>query len=441
MKPRRPGIARLIAAARNLFAPSGYLARRPYAVAASLTLAASYGLTLRLLFGSAEVGDGAFDLASLVLVLLLRFGLLPLLSSRRAADAALDPWISLLALIPLLDLCLVIALSAAPSQHTDPAEGRAYRRPLTRRRLWIAVALGVAMSVGAVAFGTLLVGHYRTGLFLHMPFLIGATTGYFVNVGGDIGLSPTLRTQALLMVIAGMALIGAALEGVVCLVMALPLTLPMALLGAVLGRSIALSIHRRTLNAIGAPLLLLGILLAEDVVPGGGTFVERHGIEIDAPPAIVWSVLVDMPPIEEPPALPFRLGVAYTTGGHLTGGGVGALGIGAFSTGSAVVRVTAWEPGRELAFELLRAPPSMVELSVYENVRTPHLQGFFETRASHLRLVPLGTKRTRLLERTEHRLEIEPLQYWLPLARWIVRLNNERVLRHVKRQAETLAAS
>ena len=38
--------------------------------------------------------------------------------------------------------------------------------------------------------------------------------------------------------------------------------------------------------------------------------------------------------------------------------------------------------------------------------------------------------------RTSHQLKLEPILYWLPMVRWIVHLNNSRVLRHVKRQAE-----
>ena len=57
-----------------------------------------------------------------------------------------------------------------------------------------------------------------------------------------------------------------------------------------------------------------------------------------------------MDTIEEPPALPFRLGVAHPIRGDVIGEGVGALRHGEFSTGIAIERVTEWVPNRKLAF-------------------------------------------------------------------------------------------
>jgi len=45
-----------------------------------------------------------------------------------------------------------------------------------------------------------------------------------------------------------------------------------------------------------------------------------------------------------------------------------------------------------------------------------------------------------VLERTAHELRLEPVLYWLPLARWAVEQNNARVLLNLKRQAEREAA-
>lgn len=47
-----------------------------------------------------------------------------------------------------------------------------------------------------------------------------------------------------------------------------------------------------------------------------------------------------------------------------------------------------------------------------------------------------GGDRTLLVERTLHELKLDPLWYWLPLARWMVQQNNGRVLAHIKHQAE-----
>src|SRR5262249_40655060 len=139
-------------------------------------------------------------------------------------------------------------------------------------------------------------------------------------------------------------------------------------------------------------------------------------------------------------ALPFRLGVAYAVRGELTGEGVGAIRLGEFSTGIAREQVTEWVPGRKLAFVVLDDVPAMRELSPYTHVHAPHVVGYFRTSHTSFELVPRADGGTDLIERTSHALRLEPVYYWLPLARWVVAENNARVLAQIKRRAEGSSA-
>jgi hypothetical protein len=145
--------------------------------------------------------------------------------------------------------------------------------------------------------------------------------------------------------------------------------------------------------------------------------------------------------MDEPLALPFRLGVAYPLGGEIIGEGVGAIRRGAFSTGTALERVTEWIPDRKLAFTVLNDVPSMQELSPYEHVHAPHVIGYFRTRTTSFEILPRGSGRSEIVEQTSHELRLDPVFYWLPLARWIVHENNARVLAHIRREAERRVAA
>ena len=135
-----------------------------------------------------------------------------------------------------------------------------------------------------------------------------------------------------------------------------------------------------------------------------------------------------MDTIDEPLALPFRLGRRLSAARRVIGEGVGAVRHGEFSTGVAVERVTEWVPERKLAFVVVSDVPAMRELSPYEHVHAPHVIGYFRTtrRASSWR-----RSRGRHAPGRAHlaRLKLDPVLYWLPLARWVVDLNNARVLR------------
>jgi hypothetical protein len=109
---------------------------------------------------------------------------------------------------------------------------------------------------------------------------------------------------------------------------------------------------------------------------------------------------------------------------------------GDFSTGTALERVTEWVPGRKLAFVVLTDVPAMRELSPYRHVHAPHILGYFLTTSTSFELSPRSDGTTEIAERTSHALNLDPVLYWLPLARWVVSQNNARVLDHIRRQAE-----
>lgn len=165
-------------------------------------------------------------------------------------------------------------------------------------------------------------------------------------------------------------------------------------------------------------------------------FSTIETVDISAPPHDVWVSLIHMGRIASSPALPFRLGVAYPVRGDIEGSGVGAIRRGTFSTGIAVERVTEWQIDRKLGFTVVSDPPAMRELSPYRHANAPHIKGYFRTTYTSFEIVPLGDGRSRVVEHTDHELKLDPVLYWMPLARWIIHENNMRVLAHVKQQAE-----
>ena len=60
----------------------------------------------------------------------------------------------------------------------------------------------------------------------------------------------------------------------------------------------------------------------------------------------------------------------------------------------------------------------------------------FLTNLTSFELVPLPGGRTQLVERTSHELRLEPILYWMPMARWVIDHNNARVLDYIRRSAE-----
>ena len=78
----------------------------------------------------------------------------------------------------------------------------------------------------------------------------------------------------------------------------------------------------------------------------------------------------------------------------------------------------------------------MEELSPYEKVHAPHLDGYFRTTAGEFRLVAVGANRTRLEGSTWYRLDIHPNVYWKLFSDAILHKIHLRVLNHIKTISE-----
>lgn len=301
----------------------------------------------------------------------------------------------------------------------------------------LGMIVGAALALFSVGIGVLLLGVYGFGVFFVAPFFIGLAAGYLVNRRVDFGGGNTVLAVSATTLVCAIAVLAAALEGLICVIMAAPIAFGLAVLGGMLGRRWARRTRGATAHAFVGFAVLPIFFAVETLVIGTGSFGVHSAIEVDAEASQVWSALVRMREIREEAPLAFRLGVSYPLGATLHGEGVGALRHGRFSTGVAVERVSVWEPGRELALEVVSEPPAMRELSPYEHVHAPHVHGYFTTRSFAFRLEPLAGGRTRLMLESDHSLRLEPRAYWIELARLAIGQNYDRVLRHIKRQAET----
>lgn len=393
-----------------------------------------FAMPLRALAPMKEFPAAAEPIAlALVLIFAWAFGAL---AFRRANDAGVNGFIAALAMTPVIQVPAIVFLSVAPSRAGEEAQAATEQSRFTWRIAAQGVLAGIGLTMFAVAIGALVFGSYGVGMFVVSPLVIGAVTAFLANRTGDIGAKRTFLLVTLALALGGIALVVVALEGVVCIVLASPLALLAALIGGLLGRAIARAGTRSARPSLMSVAFLPLVFASESALPANTYFETRETIEVRAPAHAVWLSIVHMEPIVAPPALPFRLGVAYPISGEIVGSGVGALRRGRFSTGVAIERVTAWRADRELAFVVLSDPPAMHELSPYAHVNAPHVKGYFKTIETRFEIVPEGPDRCRILEQTTHELRLDPILYWMPFARWIIHENNMRVLSHIAAQAE-----
>jgi hypothetical protein len=361
------------------------------------------------------------------------------LALRRAKTLSLPLLPACLALVPVFQIPTILWLGLSSVDEHDHSK--------QRNRVPIGIALqgliaGVTLTVALVALSTLVFHSYGFGLFLASPFFVGGVTAYIANRRVDIGRSSTTSLVFGASFLGGIALLAVAIEGIVCLALAVPLILLMAWIGAQFGRAIALMTPRKARGSATLSIAALPLFFAVDLIaPPTASFESVETIEVAAPPHAVWDAVVHMGPIPNPPVAPFRWGLAYPMSGTIRGSGVGAIREGVFSTGVAYERVTEWDPDRGLSFIVLSDPPTMRELSPYQHVNAAHVSGYFRTLDARFTIIALPNGHSQLSLATYHELDINPGFYWLPIAKWAVRANKARVLAHFAQQAEAAAAT
>ncbi len=356
------------------------------------------------------------------------------MSTRRARDAGLSPWLGLSFLIPGLNYLAILFLATfkgGPARAPRPAPDE-----FTNRFAMFGIGVVILLCTGMIGLLTQGIEYYGVGLFFGIPFLLGAVTAYLFNIARQPSLASTLTMVTTVLIIGFLALLLFALEGMVCLVMVLPIMLGAALPGAIFGRSLAqMSLGVDATLGIVVLMFPLGALVERQVTEPALREVVTS-IEIDAPPSAVWKNVVSFSELPPPSDWLFSTGIAYPLRARIDGEGVGAVRYCEFSTGAFVEPITVWDEPRRLSFDVTDQPVPMEEWSFYANVNPPHLDHSFKSLRGEFRLIETPEGGTLLEGSTWYALEMSPAPYWQVWGDAILHRIHRRVLEHIKKLSE-----
>lgn len=363
------------------------------------------------------------------------------MSVRRAANAGLTPWLGVGFLVPLLNWLFIIGLSLAPTRAEWKRREDEEPVPLELKTALAAIVIGTALTMSMVATSVFILKDYGWSLFIGTPFVVGMTAGFLTNRTGKRSVASTLFTGMMTIAISALTTLLFAFEGIICIGMAAVPAVPLVLGGSLIGRVIALQRLRKNGGDGVKQILLVACCLpflagAESLDDHQPLFEVETKVEIDAPPEEVWHHVINFTELDEPPAWVKRTGIAYPIRARLEGEGVGAVRHCEFSTGAFVEPITRWEPGKRLSFDVRSQPIPMDEWSPYNHIHPPHLDGYLRSKRGEFRFVALPGGRTRLEGSTWYEIDISPRGYWSMMSDSLIHRIHERVLDHVKKEAE-----
>jgi hypothetical protein len=357
-----------------------------------------------------------------------------MLTLRRALDAGISPWFAAIFFVPIANYAMMAILSILPSAERS-LQSASPKSHSHMSSAVIAVLGASTVGIAMVAIGVTIAESYSGALFVGTPFVMGATSAYWFNIRYPASPGETRQVVLATFIIAFWGIIAFALEGAICLLMLAPLALLAGFCGGWAGRGLAELRLRTPGEAMIAVLALPLAMLSQSERQQSGLHEVRSVVEIDAPPDVVWRNVIAFAPLKAPTELVFRSGIAYPTGARIVGEGVGAVRYCEFSTGAFVEPITAWEPPRRLAFDVIRQPAPLREWSPWR-IAPPHLDGYFNARRGEFRIVALGNERTRLEGSTWYDLRLAPEVYWSWFADALISQIHNRVLRHIATLAE-----
>lgn len=311
--------------------------------------------------------------------------------------------------------------------------------PLSKRsRLAVSLILPSLVGLGGTYLAVKVFDSYGWALFLGLPILVSFLSSLIYRRTGTSTWGATYGVSLLSILLLGALILVFAIDGLICLLMALPLAAFLALLGSTIGYLLG---RRLSASIAGvAPALLVGafpfLVAFESGQPSTPRLHEvTTRIEVLAPIQSVWNEVIAFDRIDEAPKGIFRLGIAYPIEATIEGSGVGAVRHCVFSTGPFIEPITRWDAPHALEFDVTSNPPPMKEFSPWGQIDTPHLHDTFTSERGRFQLYEEDGK-TILEGTTWYRQTISPDFYWHKISDHIIHLIHLRVLEHIKKRAE-----
>ncbi len=279
---------------------------------------------------------------------------------------------------------------------------------------------------------------YGFGLFVWLPLVLGATSTLILAHKNSVPRKQLRNNAYLTLLIFCVGLLAFAWEGVICLIMAAPIGFVFTYFGFLIG----FHFSKSTLKGQTPTAIILLMLSSPSLMAFEDTIKETDDlrsvvttIEINATPEKVWKNVVSFPQLKEPTEFIFKTGIAYPINATIAGHGVGAVRHCNFSTGSFVEPITVWDEPRLLKFSVDEQPEPMKEISLYD-IHPNHLHGYWVSKQGQFKLTALPNGHTLLEGTTWYVNKINPGFYWTLWSDNIVHKIHNRVLEHIKTQAE-----
>ena len=305
--------------------------------------------------------------------------------------------------------------------------------------LALSVIMPALVTAGIGWFCIYRLGQYGVTLFVATPVLLGFLSTATLRFAGPQRFAMCAAIACLSGFTLSLAFLVLGWEGVVCMVMAVPLAGTVIVVGAAAGY---LAFHRASLNAASTAGTMLLLVLFSAVAESrihriAPSFVRADSMIVNASSSEVWNTILRTENLPTPDDWFLKTGVACPRSARITRPGVGGQRVCTLSTGEYVEAIEVWEPERRIRWRALSNPPPLKEVNpLHAEVSAPHLHGFYEANFGEIVIDRLGPSSVNVTRRTWYRHNLYPAAYWKQWCDFGASRVHKFVLREWKSAAE-----
>ncbi|RFC53364.1 hypothetical protein [Brumimicrobium aurantiacum] len=290
-------------------------------------------------------------------------------------------------------------------------------------------------GIGVIEIGVLL--EYGWTVFILLPFLIGFLPSFMITRVKNANLWECYRNSFLTLFLSISGLLLFAIEGLICIAMALPIAAPLVWLGAYLGHLTNKSKWSNPTNStLGILIICLSTMSFDYINESPRLTPVSTKVIVNTDIETAWQNVIRFDTIVAPDDWIFSTGISYPTDATIKGKGVGAVRHCNFTTGSFVEPITTWNQPNLLQFDVASQPTPMNELNPFWDVHPPHLEGYFVSEKGQFKLTEISKNKTEIEGTTWYRIDITPVIYWKTWSDFIIHKIHLRVLNHIKKVSE-----
>jgi hypothetical protein len=299
----------------------------------------------------------------------------------------------------------------------------------------ILITLVVSAILGYIEIG--IFEEYGWTVFLVIPFIIGFLPAFINGKLSEISKRESYQLSFLTLGIVLIGLLVFALEGMICIVMSLPLIALLVWLGSYLGFKANAGKWTNLANpTIGLFIICISSMSFDYIYEPENLIQVKTKVVVNSSIENVWENVVTFEKIDKPTDWIFKTGISYPTDAKIKGTGVGAIRYCNFTTGCFVEPITMWNEPNLLQFDVIEQPIPMNEFNPFWDIHPPHLDGYFNSYKGQFKLTKIGDNQTELEGTTWYKVDITPEIYWETWSDFIIHRIHKRVLNHIKIETE-----